>query len=265
MTFVNIGKAAKALGVHQNTLRRWADEGKIETIRSSGGHRRFNVDRYIRDRQLPGDAPPAASDRRRICYCRVSAAKQRADLRRQIDFMRQHYPQHEIISDVGSGLSFKRKGFKAILDAAYSGDIEELVVAYKDRLCRFGFDMVQYLVEEKNDGRLLVLGNRDVSPQQELVEDLTSIIYSFGGRLHGLRDYRKEINDRFGEGSAVPGGAMPKPRRVGKAMSGAQAPVLKREDLHGPPEERQEQGSALHEPDEDGWSVRNARAQGEEA
>jgi predicted site-specific integrase-resolvase len=250
--------------VHQSTLRKWADEGTIETIRSSGGHRRFNVDGYIRDRQLPGTAG-ATSSRRRICYCRVSAAKQKSDLQRQVDFMRQRYPQHEIISDVGSGLSFKRKGFKAILDAAYAGDIHELVVAYKDRLCRFGFDMVQYLVEEKNGGRLLVLGDRGASPQQELVEDLTSIIYSFGGRLHGLRDYRKEINDRFGEGSAVPGGAMPKPRRVGKAMSGAQAPVLKREDLHGPPEERQEQGSALHEPDEDGWSVRNARAQGEEA
>lgn len=226
MTFISINKASQILGVHQNTLRKWADDGQIETIRSKGGHRRFNVDRYIRDRQLVEDGHRG----RRICYCRVSATKQKGDLQRQIEFMRQRYPGYEIISDVGSGLNYNRKGFKTILDAAYEGDIAELVVAFKDRLCRFGFDMVKYIIEEKNDGRLVVLNNRDVSPQQELVEDLTSIIYSFGGRLHGLRTYSKEIKEKFSD--QMPRGTMPISGGVGEYMPNSQATVLDVKDLH---------------------------------
>ena len=180
--------AASELGVHPNTLRNWANEGKIKFVKTATGQRRYDLSTLVRDGT---DSEKKGSS---ICYCRVSSTKQRDDLERQSARMHELYPSYEIVTDIGSGLNFKRKGFISILERAMRGDVKELVVAHRDRLCRFGFDLVEWIIE-KNGGRVMVLDNLEVSPYTELTRDLLSILHVFSRRLHGLRKYGTEIKN----------------------------------------------------------------------
>lgn len=176
------GKACAHLGVHANTLRKWANEGKIRYIRQPGGQRLYDVSSVGDD-----------GDRRRVCYCRVSSRKQKDDLERQIAKMRSLFPDHEIVTDIGSGLNFKRKGFASVLECAMRGNLAEVVVAHRDRLCRFGFDLIEWIVGQ-NGGKVVVLDDTESSPQRELVNDLVSIIHVFACRIHGLRKYATAVS-----------------------------------------------------------------------
>jgi len=108
------------------------------------------------------------NNKRNICYCRVSTSSQKEDLERQVEYFRCKYPDYEIVKDIGSGLNFKRKGFNTILDSAFKG---EIVVTHKDRLCRFGFELVLRIIESTN-GKILVLDKEETSPEKELVNDI---------------------------------------------------------------------------------------------
>jgi predicted site-specific integrase-resolvase len=151
-------------------------------VKNAAGQRLYDVQSYIH-----GAVPTAL-----ICYCRVSSAKQRDDLERQIAFMRERYPTADIVKDIGSGLNFKRKGLRALLLRLLAGDKLTLVVAHRDRLARFGFDLIEYLVEQ-NGGELVVLDQTVHSPTTELTQDLLTILTVFSCRMHGLRKYRTEI------------------------------------------------------------------------
>ena len=100
-----------------------------------------------------------------------------------------------IIKDIGSGLNFKRKGLQKIIDYAIKGEVCEVVVAYKDRLARFGYDLVEHLIEEYSNGKIVVLNNKDMSPEEELTKDLVAIINVFSSRLNGLRKYKNDIKN----------------------------------------------------------------------
>jgi predicted site-specific integrase-resolvase len=182
MKYVKGKEACQILGICSNTLRKLADEGKIETIRISG-QRRYNLSAYLGKQQKQSI----------VCYCRVSSPKQRDDLERQVEYMRQNYPQAEIIKDIGSGLNYKRRGLRAILERAMRGKQLMVVVACKDRLCRFGFDIISWIIEQ-NAGKVVVLNQISFSPERELVTDLLAIIHVFSCRLHGLRSYKSQIN-----------------------------------------------------------------------
>ena len=182
MPYIPGRKAAVQLGIHQNTLRRYSDEGRIQTIRTASGQRRYDVDAFVRE----------SSDATVVCYCRVSSAKQREDLVRQVCFMRERYPNAEIVSDIGGGLDFRRKGLVSILERLHRGDKLRIVVAHRDRLARFGFELIQWLAEQ-NGGGVLVLNNADYSPEQELTQDILAILHTFSYRLHGLRRYENAI------------------------------------------------------------------------
>ena len=108
------------------------------------------------------------------------------------------YPEAEIIKDIGSGLNFKRKGLRSLLDRLLQGDKFMLVVACRDRLARFGFELVQYMVEQ-NGGEIVVLDKTVHSPQSELTQDLLSILHVFSCRMHGLRKYSKKIKEDLSE------------------------------------------------------------------
>ncbi|MDB9546477.1 recombinase family protein, partial [Dolichospermum circinale] len=107
MAYIPLRKAVEFLGLHPNTLRRYADEGKIKSIKNPAGQRLYDIESYI-----TGDSIRTPT----ICYCRVSSSKQRDDLDRQIAYMQSLYPDAEIIKDIGSGLNFKRKGLRSLLD-----------------------------------------------------------------------------------------------------------------------------------------------------
>ncbi|MCP4054556.1 MAG: IS607 family transposase, partial [Mesoflavibacter sp.] len=115
---------------------------------------------------------------------------------RQVDLMQEKYPDAKVIKDIGSGLNFKRKGLKAILEQAIKGDCVNLYIAHKDRLCRFGFDLIEWIFK-RNNGKIVVLNEIDLSPDQELTQDLLSILHVFSCRMHGLRSYRKQISKAF--------------------------------------------------------------------
>ena len=184
MKYVTSREACKALGVHSNTLRRWASEGKIQYYKSDTGQRRYNIKSFI----------GLEKEKENYCYCRVSSTKQRDDLQRQVQYMQQQYPGYKIIKDIGSGVNFKRKGLIALLEQAIQGGVGQIVVGHKDRLARFGFELIEWLVTS-NGGKLLVLNGTKESPEQELTNDLLTILEVFSFRLHGLRKYRDQIKE----------------------------------------------------------------------
>ena len=182
MRFVPSRIAARELGLHPNTLRAYADEGRIQAIKAASGQRRYDVDSYVRE----------SAGAVIVCYCRVSSHAQRDDLARQVAVMRELHPDAEVIQDIGGGLNFQRKGLVALLERLHGGAKLRLVVAHKDRLARFGFDLIRWQVE-RNGGEIVVLGGDDHSPEQELTEDILAILHTFSCRLYRLRRYRKEI------------------------------------------------------------------------
>lgn len=182
--YVSTSKAAKIIGVSTKTLYNWDAAGKLKCIRTKGLHRRYALSDVLNQ-----CGAPESDGRRRICYARVSGVKQKEDLERQKIMFRNKFPGYECISDVGSGLNFKRKGFNEILDSAIGGHIEEIVVTHKDRLCRFGFDLVEKLINQYSKGKIVVLDDTETSPEKELVDDLLSVITVFSSRLHGLRSH----------------------------------------------------------------------------
>ncbi|MDB9462144.1 IS607 family transposase [Dolichospermum circinale CS-537/03] len=189
MAYIPLRKAVEFLGLHPNTLRRYADEGKIKSIKNPAGQRLYDIESYI-----TGDSIRTPT----ICYCRVSSSKQRDDLDRQIAYMQSLYPDAEIIKDIGSGLNFKRKGLRSLLDRLLQGNKFILVVACRDRLARFGFELVQYMVEQ-NGGQIVVLDKTVHCPQSELTQDLLSILHVFSCRMQGLRKYSKKIKEDLSE------------------------------------------------------------------
>lgn len=189
---VPLRKAVELTGLCGNTLRKYADTGRIRVKKIGGGRRLFDTSDLLS--LAPGAKPEGAPV---VCYCRVSSAKQRDDLARQVAFMRNSFPDSDIIQDVGSGLNFRRKGLQSILRRLLQGDKFTLIVAHRDRLCRFGFDLLQFLFES-NGGEIVVLDKTDVSPEQELTEDLLAILHVFSCRLHGLRRYERQIKEDKG-------------------------------------------------------------------
>ena len=177
-------KASDLIGVHANTLRKWAKNGQISFVRTRSGQRLYDAKSFLSSTEL----------RRNIVYCRVSSRNQRADLESQIRFVRERYPGHELIEDIGSGLNFKRKGFNSLLDGILSGNVAELVVTHRDRLCRFGFELIASIAS-KNNCRIVALDESKLSPQGELIQDLLSIIHVFSCRLYGLRKYSRKIKE----------------------------------------------------------------------
>lgn len=181
MAYVPLRKAIEYFGVCANTLRKWADEGKIETIRTPGGRRLFKLNSLNR------------GARRKVCYCRVSSRNQRDDLKNQIRYMSERFPDHEIVYDIGSGLNWNRKKFNELLESILRGEVDRVVVAHKDRLCRFGFELLEK-VAAANGCELVVLNDSSLSPAEELVNDLVSIIHVFSCRLYGLRKYATAVS-----------------------------------------------------------------------
>jgi predicted site-specific integrase-resolvase len=183
MNFVPSRVASKTLDIHPHTLRAWHKQGKIDVKITPGGQRRYNIAPFIK---------PNIKQKTNYCYCRVSSLKQLINLNNQKEYMRKLFPNHIIIEDVASGINFDRKGLHTILDESSKGTVGQVVVAYRDRLTRFGFDFIKQLIE-KGGGEVVVLNNIDYSKEEELVEDLLSIITVFTARVHGLRRYKDEI------------------------------------------------------------------------
>ena len=185
--FLSLKSIRKKYNLSRTTLLSWEKKGTIEVIKTPSGHRRYKIDKVF------GGA--LNSKRRKIAYCRVSSQKQKKDLLSQKSFMQEKYPDHEIFSDIGSGINFKRKSFRKLVQLVLQGSVEELVVSHRDRLCRIAFSFFEWLCTEY-DTKLLVQDHDIRSAEEELTDDLLSIIHVFSCRRYGIRRYRaKESND----------------------------------------------------------------------
>ena len=194
-------EASKLLGIHERTLYLWDKAKKIETIRTPGNKRLYNITKFLSDRKPndnnininESDDYNNINEKIKIVYVRVSSLSQKDDLERQKNYMIKKYPNHYLIEDIGSGINFNRRGLRKIIKLAIGGKIEEVVIAYKDRLTRFGFELIEDLIKEYSNGRILVLNeNKKIEPEEELVKDMLQIMNIFVAKMIGLRQYKIE-------------------------------------------------------------------------
>jgi putative resolvase len=180
--FVDAKTAREKLGVCNKTLRKWCKDGHLEFILTDGGWRRYNVEKYLKNNNL--------TNKRKVCYARVSTHEQKKDLITQIQVLVDKYPDYEIIKDIGSGINFKRKGLQKIIDLAINNDLEEVVVTYKDRLCRIGFDLIENILQKYSNAKITILNNKITFPHEEITEDMLEIITVYSSKIHGLRSHK---------------------------------------------------------------------------
>jgi len=170
-------------------------KGLIETIRTPGNKRLYNVKQFIETKKCKEQICTNLDDldkqeKLNLCYVRVSSNNQKDDLMRQKEQMLQKYPNHLIIEEIGSGLNLNKKGIKKIIKLAIAGKINELVVAYRDRLTRFGFELIEELIKDYSKGKLIVLNEKDkIEPEEELVKDIMSIMNVYVAKMNGIRKY----------------------------------------------------------------------------
>ena len=192
-----IGEFAKRVGCSVTTVRRWEAAGRIAARRTPGGQRYFD-DADVRRVLQPGFRDEV---RKVVVYCRVSSPGQKDDLASQVAAMGQFclargLAVDEVIQETGGGMNLRRRKFLALMDDIDQGRVAVLVIAHTDRLARFGFDYLEH-VAARNGCEIIVANQETLSPQQELVEDLLTIVHTFSCRLYGLRRYEKALKDEL--------------------------------------------------------------------
>jgi len=189
--YVSVGEAVRLTGFEAQTVRKLADQASILCYKTPSGQRRINLQSIQKfcSNPVPVQEKPVLQ-KKNFIYARVSTKKQMDDLSRQLEYLKKpEYASYTVVTDIASGINFKRKGLSTILDACLQGRIGDVVVAHRDRLCRFGFDLVEQLVC-KAGGKVIVLEDNDnKSSEQELAEDLLSIIHVFSCKQMGKRSY----------------------------------------------------------------------------
>lgn len=194
MRFLKISDAAKELGICQATLRKYVDQDKIPHKRTPGGQRLIDVDAYLAgESKIEARKSESERNRTNVFYCRVSSKKQSDDLERQVQLAEKYYPEHEIVKDIGSGINWKRRGFQSLLGRVQRGEIEEVVIFHRDRIARIGYDLIESVFQ--NAGTKIKVHPtarpaKHKSSEEELAEDLMSIITVFSCRQMGKRRYK---------------------------------------------------------------------------
>ena len=187
MSKLTIAEAAKLKGVSTSTLRRWETEGKLIPERTANGHRRYDLS------QLLGIKAELSYT---IGYCRVSSHDQKDDLKRQKEvvelFCTAHGWQHEIIEDLGSGLNYSKRGLKRLIRLIVDGKVERLVLTHKDRLLRFGSELIFSLCEHFGAEVVIINRTEDSSFEEDLASDVLEIITVFSARLYGSRSHKNK-------------------------------------------------------------------------
>jgi len=175
------------LGIHYKTLYKLAENKEIESIKI-GSRQLYNINKYLKNLKIEN------VNKKNICYCRVSSKKQKEDLYRQIKYMEEKYPNYEIIKDIGSGINMNRDGLNKIIDLAIKGELNELVIAYKDRLARFGYDMIERIIKSYSNGKIIILNKEEEeTPTEEITKDIVSIMNVYVAKVNGLRKYKRKM------------------------------------------------------------------------
>lgn len=196
MNAYNVREFAHLVGVSVKTLQRWDREGRLVAGRTITNRRVYtdeDLAKALGRVHIPED------NRDVVAYVRVSTRAQKPDMANQRTALEAYCLEHGHsvtlwLEDYGSGLNFKRRNLRKLITMIITGRIRQVIVAHKDRLARFGFDLVDYLCQI-HDCELLVVNGEELSPEQELVQDVLAILHVFSARLYGLRSYRQKIRE----------------------------------------------------------------------
>lgn len=190
--FYSISKAATELGVSISTLRRWESEGKLVPQRTKGNQRRYSAEQIM---GLVREVTPKP-DRITLAYARVSSADQKKDLERQKTVLEMYCAAQgwnfELISDLGSGMNYRKKGLQSLLQKLLNGKIERLVITHKDRLLRFGAELIFSVCEMKGVEVVIVNKGEEASFEEDLAKDVLEIITVFSARLYRSRSKKNQ-------------------------------------------------------------------------
>lgn len=190
---VPIHEAAEALGVSAQTLRRWEREGRLlPDERTAGGRRRYDLARLKPEKFRS----QAGAVRKTVAYARVSSHDQKDDLERQKQVLELYCARQgwtlEVIADLGSGMNYHKKGLKKLLEAIIEGQVGRLVITHKDRLLRFGAELVFAICEAKNVEVVILNQGEDTTFEEDLAKDVLEIITVFSARLYGSRSRKNQ-------------------------------------------------------------------------
>lgn len=179
------------------TFQRWEREGRLISTTRTDSNRRLYTESQIRE--FIGLPQTVCEPSRLVAYCRVSSAAQKPDLVNQRKVLEEFVVAKglanvEFVEEVGGGLNFKRKHFLELSEAIGRREIKTLILAHRDRLTRFGFEWFEHFAKIKGC-ELLVLNQERLSPEQEMVQDLMTIVHCLSSRLYGLRNYRKKLDE----------------------------------------------------------------------
>ena len=188
MRYYSIGQFSEAIGVTQQTLRNWDKTGKLKPHHTGkSGYRYYSQQQLQYYLGLKGEE---FAKRKVIGYCRVSSNKQKDDLEKQIENVKMYMIakgySFDVVSDIGSGINYNKKGLNQLLDMIVASQVEKIVILYKDRLLRFGFEIIENLCN-KYGTAIEVIDNTENTEEQELVEDLIQIVTVFSCKLQGKR------------------------------------------------------------------------------
>jgi len=184
----------KLIGRTTNTLQKWDRRGILKAHRSPTNRRYYTHDQYLVYRGLVAQEQGLT-----MVYTRVSGVAQKPDLANQMKALEAYCQQHTItvdewLSDIGSGLNYKRKQFNRLMELIELGQVRRLILAHRDRLVRFGYEYFEAFCE-RHHTELVVINGEAMSPEHELVRDLVAIVTVFSARLPGLRSYRKVLKE----------------------------------------------------------------------
>lgn len=185
---------AELLNVSVKTLQRWDRQNILKAKRTPTNRRYYTYDQYLDYKGVKEKI-----ERKKVIYTRVSTNNQKDDLENQIDFLRNFVNAKgiildEVIKDIGSGLNYNRKKWNKLLDECMENKIDTIYVTHKDRFIRFGFSWFERFLGKFNT-KIVVVNNETLSPQEELVQDIISILQVFSCRIYGLRKYKKKIKE----------------------------------------------------------------------
>lgn len=188
--YYTIAEVSALLGVTKTTLRRWEEVGKIESKRTQGNHRRY--EKKVIDRILQKEKKV---EKITIGYARVSTNEQKEDLKRQVQMIENYCSSKgyvfEVISDLGSGLNYNKRGLIKLIELIEEDKLERLVISYKDRLLRFGSEIIFKLCEIHNV-EVIIINQTENTFESELVDDVLSIITVYSSKLYGKRSHKNK-------------------------------------------------------------------------
>lgn len=190
----NVTEFAEMIGKSVKTLQRWDREGILTAYRSPSKRRYYTHTQYL---EYMGESPKK-ENMQNVIYARVSTRNQKDDLKNQVNFLIKYcnnlgIPIDNIYTDFGSGLNYNRKNWNKMIDDVFDGKIQNIYIAHDDRFVRFGFKWIIQILEKYGNCKVVSVNNITLTPEEEVIKDLISIIHVFSCRVYGLRKYKNKI------------------------------------------------------------------------